>query len=88
MPRASNTLAYEEAISHQHGRPAGGRCGMKIWIVFGWIHFHRKDQLTVCNRPLLVCHWYRAEWMDSWCDLYSKRLFFIRRPGAREDQKP
>ena len=48
---------------------------MKIPIIFGWLHFHRKEQLCLSKYPILVCHWRRASWMN--CDLYSKRLFCI-----------
>jgi hypothetical protein len=48
---------------------------MKIPIIFGWLDFHRKEQWTVCEKPLLVCHWVKADWMN--CSLYSKRIFCI-----------
>jgi len=50
---------------------------LRIPILFGWIVFHKKEQLTICKYPWLVCHWNKAEWM--WCSLYSKRLFCIGR---------
>lgn len=53
---------------------------ISIPIIFGWLRFHRKEQLTVCKRPLLVCHWNKASWMKT--DLYSKRLFCIGRNEA------
>lgn len=50
---------------------------MYIPIIFGWLHFHRKEQWLKSTHPYLVCHWYRAEWMSSFCSLYSVRLFCL-----------
>lgn len=50
---------------------------ISIPIIFGWLRFHRKEQLCLAKKPLLVCHWNAASWMKT--DLYSKRLFCIGR---------
>lgn len=50
---------------------------MKIPIIFGWLHFHRKEQWPECEKPILVCHWHRSDWMKNFCSLYSKRLFCV-----------
>lgn len=50
---------------------------IKIPIVFGWLHIHRKEQLDFQVQPHIVLHWYRARWMASFCDLVSKRLFWV-----------
>lgn len=50
---------------------------MKIPIVFGWLHFHQNEQWLKATNPYLVCHWYRAKWMSSFCSTYSVRLFCL-----------
>jgi hypothetical protein len=50
---------------------------IKIPIIFGWLVFHREEQLCFCKNPWLVIHWNKAKWM--WCDRYSKRLLCIGR---------
>ncbi len=46
---------------------------IRIPIIFGWIEIHNKEQIMVCEKPILVAHWVRAGWMKT--RLYSKRLF-------------
>lgn len=56
---------------------------VSIPIIFGWLRFHRKEQLCLCAKPLLVCHWQRARWMRGFVKTYTKRLFCI---GKRDTQ--
>lgn len=59
---------------------------ISIPIIFGWLNFHRKEQLCLSKKPILVCHWQRAEWMKT--DIYCKRLFCIgkdKNPSGRLD---
>jgi hypothetical protein len=50
---------------------------ISIPIIFGWLCFHRKEQLCLARKPILVCHYHRAGWMYRFTDLYCKRLFVI-----------
>jgi len=56
---------------------------VKIPIIFGWLSFHKKEQLCLCSKPTLVCHWIRASWMTG--ELYSKRLFVIGHKDYKKD---
>jgi len=48
---------------------------MRIPIIFGWLHFHRKEQWLKSTKPYLVCHFYTAQWLAPYVNLHSKRLF-------------
>ena len=50
---------------------------MKIPIIFGWLYFHRKEQLCMGAgyKVKLACHWHKSSWKG--CEIYSKRLFVI-----------
>lgn len=52
---------------------------IRIPIIFGWLVFHSKEQLCLCKKPILVCHYNVAGWMQKYFDIHSKRLFCIGR---------
>jgi len=52
---------------------------MRIFIIIGWLKFHRKNQLGMGNgyEVKLACHYTVAKWFSKYTNLYAKRLFVI-----------
>jgi hypothetical protein len=49
---------------------------VSIPIIFGWLNFHRNEQVGMGGyKPLLGIHWQRAEWQK--CATVSRRILLI-----------